>query len=155
MGVEQVRAFLSARNSTLRIVEHAQSTATVVEAAAVIGVAPGQIAKTLAFRLADGSVAVVVAAGDVRIDNKKCRVQFGGKAQMLGLDEVEAVTGHPVGGVCPFGLKEAIPVYLDLSLKAYDLIYPAAGSPNASVCIAPESLCKLVGAAWADLSRTA
>lgn len=153
MGIEQVRQFLAMRGSAIDVMEMKCSTATVNDAAAAFGVTPGQIAKTLALRQADGSVAIVVAAGDVRLDNKKCRHYFGGKIQMLGLDEVETVTGHPVGGVCPFGLREPFPIYLDLSLQGYATVYPAAGATNAAVCIAPDILRTLVGGIWADLCR--
>lgn len=153
MGVQQVRQFLIDKACDAVVME--QSTATVADAAATFGVAPGRIAKTLALRLADGSVAIVVAAGDARLDNKKCRHFFNGKVQMLGLDEVETVTGHPVGGVCPFGLKENFPIYLDQTLQGYDTVYPAAGAPNAAVCMAPQALRDLVGGVWADLCRAA
>lgn len=153
MGIEQVRQFLAMRGSAIEVMELDRSTATVADAAAAFGVAPGRIAKTLALRLANGSVAIVVTAGDMRLDNKKCRQYFGGKAQMLGLDEVEAVTGHPVGGVCPFGLREPFPVYLDVSLRAYETVYPAAGSTNAAVCVTPDVLRVLVGGIWTDVCR--
>ncbi|MGB8602880.1 MAG: YbaK/EbsC family protein, partial [Rhizomicrobium sp.] len=140
MGVEQVRQFLTERGSDVQVMVLECSTATVADAAAAFGVTPGRIAKTLALRLADGRVVIVVAAGDARLDNKKCRHFFTGKVQMLGLDEVEAVTGHPVGGVCPFGLKEDFPIYLDQTLQGYDTVYPAAGATNAAVCMAPQVL---------------
>lgn len=153
MGIEQVRRHLAARGSDIRIVERAVSTATVAEAAAAFAVEPGRIAKTLALRLKNGTVAIVVTAGDARLDNKKARAFFGGKVQMLGLDEVEAVTGHPVGGVCPFGLKEPFPIYLDETLKAYDDVIPAAGATNAAIRIAPETMRALTDARWADLCQ--
>ena len=153
MGIEQVRRYLAEKNSGIEVIELNRSTATVAEAAAAFDVEPGRIAKTLALRLKDGTVAIVVAAGDARLDNKKCRSFFGGKIQMLGLADVEAVTGHPVGGVCPFALKEPFPIYLDETLKAHDTVYPAAGGPNAAVRIAPRTLHDLVGAVWADLCR--
>lgn len=153
MGIEQVRRFLTEKNCAIEVIEFDRSTATVDEAAAAFGVEPGRIAKTLALRLKDGSVAIVVTAGTARLDNKKARASLGGKVQMLGLDEVEAVTGHPVGGVCPFALKKPFPVYLDITLKPYTEVFPAAGAANAALRIAPETMRNLVDGRWADLCR--
>lgn len=154
MSVARVKQFLAERKCDLKVLALDRSTATVAEAAAAFGVAPGRIAKTLAIRRADGVVVIVVTAGDVRLDNKKCKIFFGGKIKMLDQSEVEAVTGHPVGGVCPFGLKADFPIYLDETLKAFDTVYPAAGATNAAVCMPPQTLQTLVGAQWADLTRT-
>lgn len=104
------------------------SSATVDLAAKAHGVEPGQIAKTLSFQLKD-KIFLVVARGDARMDNKKAKATFGGKVKMLGLDEVETLTGHPVGGVCPFGLAQPLPVYCDVSLKEYDVVIPPPAPP--------------------------
>ncbi|MFA7438851.1 YbaK/EbsC family protein, partial [Castellaniella sp.] len=110
MGIIEVRQFLRERAPELEIIELAQSTATVELAAQAHGVAPGQIAKTLSLR-AGGQVVLVVASGDTRLDNKKLRHLFGGRPKMLPPEEVATLTGHPVGGVCPFGLAQPLPVY--------------------------------------------
>ena len=119
MTLETARAWLAANAPDLSVIEVDQSTATVAEAAAALGVAPGRIAKTLALRLNDRSV-LVVAAGDARLDNAKCKIVFGTRPRMLDTDEAFKITGHPVGGVCPFGLATPIPVYCDLSIKRFD-----------------------------------
>lgn len=150
MGTDAVRAFLAVRAPDISIIEQASSTATVLEAAATLGVAPGQIAKTLSLRVGD-SVLLVVAAGDHRLDNRKVKAALGNRPRMLAADEVEQLTGHPPGGVCPFALPAALPVYCDLSLRQFDVVYPAAGSRTASVRVTPERLSELVGATWADL----
>lgn len=150
MGIEAVRAFLAARAPEVAIIDQASSTATVLEAAATLGVVPGQIAKTLSLRVGNTAV-LVVAAGDWRLDNRKVKDALGSRPRMLPADEVEQLTGHPVGGVCPFGLPTALPIYCDLSLRQFDTVYPAAGARTASVRITPDQLAKLVGATWADL----
>ncbi len=121
-------------------------------AAEAHGVEPGQIAKTLAFRTDDG-VILVVARGDARIDNKKFKAMFSGKPRMLPLDEVEAETSHPVGGVCPFGLPHPVPVYCDLSLRSFAEVVPAAGAVNAAVRITPERMAQLTAAQWVDVCQ--
>lgn len=150
MGLDSVRAFLDARAPDIAIIEQASSTATVLEAAATLGVAPGQIAKTLSLRVGE-RVLLVATAGDARLDNRKVKDALGGRPRMLGVDEVERLTGHPVGGVCPFGLASPLPIYCDVSLRRFDVVYPAAGSCTASVRLTPDRLVELVGAEWADL----
>jgi prolyl-tRNA editing enzyme YbaK/EbsC (Cys-tRNA(Pro) deacylase) len=152
MSLDSVRAWLAAHAPDLRLIEVAQSTATVQAAAAALGVAPGRIAKTLAVR-AGGETFLLVARGDARLDNQKCKAEFHARPRMLGSEETLALTGHPVGGVCPFGLAAAVPVYLDVSLRDFDLVYPAAGSLNSSVEVAPARLFELVGTRWVDLCR--
>lgn len=139
MTVEAVRAFLSAHAPDLEVVELEASTATVEMAARGHGVAPAQIAKTLSLRIKD-RVVLIVTAGDARLNNRKIKDLLGGKPRMLSADEVVALTGHPVGGVCPFGLATPLPVYCDVSLKAFDDVVPAAGSINSAVRIAPERM---------------
>jgi len=150
MGIEAVRAFLKARAPDISIIEQASSTATVLEAAATLGVLPGQIAKTLSLRVGE-AVVMVVAAGDYRLDNRKVKDALGSRPRMLASQEVEQLTGHPVGGVCPFGLPTPLPIYCDISLRQFETVYPAAGSRTASVQITPAELAELVGATWADL----
>lgn len=152
MSLETVRAFFAQHAPDIAIIELDVSTATVALAAAGHGVEPGQIAKTLSLRIG-GRVVLLVTSGDVRLDNKKAKAAFGGKIRMLDLAEVEEVTGHPVGGVCPFGLKTPLPVYCDISLRAYDEIVPAAGGTHSAVRITPERMATLVEATWVDVCQ--
>ena len=154
MSLSSVRADLAARAPDIAILEHATSTATVAEAAAVHGVEPGQIAKTLSLQVGSRAFLVVVR-GDARLDNRKAKAVFGGKASMLGADAVVALTGHPVGGVCPFGLATPLPVYCDLSLKAFATVIPAAGSARSSLVIEPDRMAALTEAAWVDVCQGA
>jgi prolyl-tRNA editing enzyme YbaK/EbsC (Cys-tRNA(Pro) deacylase) len=154
MSLESVRAWLAEQAPDLRLIEVAESTATVETAARALGVEPGRIAKTLAVRVGE-TVFLLVARGDARLDNQKCKAGLGGRPRMLGPEETLALTGHPVGGVCPFGLATPLPVYCDISLKDFDLVYPAAGSLNSSVEVTPERLFELVGERWVDLCRRA
>lgn len=149
MSLESVRRFLAEHAPELTIIDQGASTATVAEAAETLGVLPGQIAKTLSVRVGE-TVVLIVARGDARLDNRKTKDALGGRPRMLGADEVELLTGHPVGGVCPFGLAQPLPVYCDLSLKDFALVYPAAGSRTASVCVSPERLVQITGARWID-----
>ena len=150
MSVETVRAFLAAYAPDISVVELEASTATVEMAARGHGVAPAQIAKTLSLRIKDRTL-LIVASGDARLNNRKIKEVLGGKPRMLGADEVMALTGHPVGGVCPFGLATPLPVYCDVSLKDFDEVVPAAGAANSALRISPDRLAALVGAEWVDV----
>jgi len=152
MSHESVRAWLREHAPDLPIIETEASTATVLEAADALGVAPGQIAKTLALRI-DDRIVLLVTRGDTRLDNRKTKAAFGARPRMLDAEQTFAVTGHRVGGVCPFGLASPLPVYCDESLKAFDTVYPAAGSLNSSVRIPPGRLAELVAARWIDICR--
>ena len=132
------------------MIESPLSSATVALAAEAYGVEPGRIAKTLSLRIGE-RVVLIVTSGTSRMDNKKVKARFGGKPKMLGLEEVAQITGHEVGGVCPFGLKTPLPVYCDISLKAFDVIVPAAGSTHSAVRIAPVRMAELVKAEWVDV----
>ena len=125
-----------------------------VLAAEAYGVEPARIAKTLSLRVGD-RVVLIVASGTARMDNKKVKALFGGKPKMLGLDEVADITGHEVGGVCPFGLKTPLPIYCDVSLKAFDIVVPAAGSTHSAVRIAPSRMAELTSAEWVDVCQAA
>ena len=149
MSLATVRAFFAAHQIEMPIVELDLNTSTVALAAQAHGVEPGRIAKTLAFKLVDGKVFLLVASGDARIDNTKFKTAFG-KGKMLALDQVEALTGHPVGGVCPFGLATDLPVYLDRSLLAFDEVLPAAGSVNSALRISPQLMAELTQGQWVD-----
>jgi prolyl-tRNA editing enzyme YbaK/EbsC (Cys-tRNA(Pro) deacylase) len=150
VSFDSVRADLAARAPDLPIIEVAESTATVALAASALGVEQGRIAKTLAVRVGE-TVFLLVTRGDARLDNRKTKDRFGARPRMLGPEETLAMTGHPVGGVCPFGLATPLPVYCDVSLQAYDIVYPAAGSLTSSVEVSPERLAALTGASWVDL----
>ena len=152
MSLESVRAWLAANAPDLPLIEVEESTATVDAAAQALGVEPGRIAKTLAVRAGE-HLFLVVARGDARLDNRKCKHEFGTRPRMLGPEETLELTGHPVGGVCPFGLKSDVPVYVDVSLKHFDTVYPAGGSLNTSVKVSRERLFELVGTRWVDLCR--
>ena len=150
MSLASVREFFTSRALDVPILITQETTATVATAAAAHGVSPGQIAKTLAFRLQDDRVILVVAAGDVRIDHGKFKATFG-KGKMLPAEDVVQLTGHPVGGVCPFGLATPLPVHLDQSLKAYDEMLPAAGSIDSAVCISVQLMAEITQGVWLDV----
>jgi len=132
MSLEHVENYFKEFNRLEDIRVFDQSTATVTLAAEALGTEEKRIAKTLAFKGKEGAI-LIVAAGDTKTDNRKFKDQFGVKATMLPLEEVSAITGHPVGGVCPFALKEPIPIYLDVSLKRFETVFPACGSPNSAI----------------------
>jgi prolyl-tRNA editing enzyme YbaK/EbsC (Cys-tRNA(Pro) deacylase) len=150
VSLESVCAFFAENAPDIAVILSPVSSATVALAAQAYGVEPGRIAKTLSLRIGE-RVVLIVAAGTARMDNKKLKAQFGAKPKMLGLDEVADITGHEVGGVCPFGLKTPLPIYCDLSLKAFDEVVPAAGSTHSAIRIAPMRLAELVNAAWVDV----
>src|SRR3954447_7042649 len=150
MSLESVRAFLAEKAPDLTVIESPMSSATVALAAEAYGVEPGSIAKTLALRIGE-RVLLIVTGGAARMDNKKLKALFGGKPKMLGLHEVAEITGHEVGGVCPFGLKTPLPVFCDISLQAFDEVVPAAGSTHSAVRIATSRMAELVKAEWVDV----
>jgi prolyl-tRNA editing enzyme YbaK/EbsC (Cys-tRNA(Pro) deacylase) len=152
MSLESVRAHLAEAAPDLEVLVTEDSSATVDLAAAAHGVEPGQIAKTLSFRVKD-EVFLLVARGDARLDNKKAKAAFGGKAKMLSAEEVVEITSHPVGGVCPFGLPSPLKVYCDVSLKAFDVVIPAAGATNAAVRTAPDRMAEITSAEWVDVCQ--
>ena len=152
MSLDSVRAFFAEKAPDIAVLELETRTATVAEAAAAHGVAPAQIAKTLSIRVGD-QVILVVTRGDARLDNRKAKAVLGGKVRMLDLSEVEAATGHPVGGVCPFGLSAPLPVYCDVTLQSFDEVVPAAGSTHSAVRIAPGRMAELTGATWVDVCQ--
>ena len=152
MSLQSVREFFADHAPDITIIELEQSTATVAQAAAAHQVEPGQIAKTLSLKIKDKAI-LVVAKGDARLDNKKLKSTFGAKARMLSSDEVVNATGHPVGGVCPFGLETPISVYCDVSLKHYAEVLPAAGAIHSAVLITPERMAELTSATWVDVCQ--
>jgi prolyl-tRNA editing enzyme YbaK/EbsC (Cys-tRNA(Pro) deacylase) len=152
MSLDSVTQWLAAHASDLKLIEVDGTTATVETAAEALGVEPGRIAKTLAIRTGH-HLFLLCTRGDARLDNRKCKDEFGARPRMLDADETLELTGHRVGGVCPFGLKQPLPVYLDVTLKAFDIVYPAGGSLNTSVEIPTERLFDLVADRWVDLCR--
>ena len=150
MSLESVKAWLAANAPDVRLIEAHGSTATVLDAAGTLGVEPGRIAKTLTVRV-NGETFLLVTRGDARLSNAKTKAALGGRPRMLGAEETLALTGHPVGGVCPFGLATKLPVYVDHSLRDFPTVFPAAGSRNASAELTPQRLFDLVGERWVDL----
>ncbi len=152
MRVTEVKNFLSERGLADSYMEFATSSATVDLAAAAVGCEPGRIAKTLCFKTRGGPI-VVVAMGTSRVDNKKFKEHFGEKACFPKPEEVAELTGHPVGGVCPFALMPGVKIYLDQALKKFDPIYPAAGAANNAVRISLSDLELFTGGKWIDVCR--
>lgn len=153
MSLERVRAYLEPLGMAHRILEFPVSSATVDLAAQALGCEGARIAKTLSFSVEEKPV-LIVAAGDAKIDNKKYKAWFHTKAKMLSPDEVTQLIGHAVGGVCPFGVKEGVAVYLDESLKRFDTVFPACGSSNSAIELTIPELERLSGyTAWVDLCK--
>lgn len=150
MSLKSVRAFFAEKAPDIDVIVSPESSATVALAAEAYGVEPGRIAKTLSLRVGE-RVVLIVTAGTSRMDNRKVKTLFGVKPKMLGLDEVAEITGHEVGGVCPFGLKTPLPIYCDVSLQAFDEVVPAAGSTHSAVRITPSRMAELVGGEWVDV----
>ncbi|MBQ2930307.1 MAG: YbaK/EbsC family protein [Clostridia bacterium] len=132
MSIEKVRAYFASFGMAERIQEFEVSSATVALAAEALHCEPARIAKTLSFVSGEGAI-LIVAAGDAKVDNPKFKAQFGMKAKMLTPEDAVRLIGHAVGGVCPFAVNEGVPVYLDESLKRFDIVYPAAGSSNSGI----------------------
>ena len=153
MSIEKARAYLRGFGLDDRILEFDVSSATVELAAQAVGVEPARIAKSLTFQQGEGCV-LIVAAGDARIANPKFKAQFGMKASMLSPEAVERLTGHAVGGVCPFGVGPDVAVYLDETLRRFETVFPAAGSANSAIELTPDELFRVSGArAWIDVCR--
>jgi prolyl-tRNA editing enzyme YbaK/EbsC (Cys-tRNA(Pro) deacylase) len=150
MSIASVRSWLQGHAPELKLIEVEETTATVESASRALGVEPGRIAKTLAIRAGE-RLFLLVTRGDARLDNRKCKDELGARPRMLGADETYELTGHRVGGVCPFGLRTPLPVYLDVSLRSFDIVYPAGGSLNSSVEVATDRLFELVAERWIDL----
>lgn len=153
MSVEAVRAYLEPFGAADKIKEFTVSSATVALAAEALGCEPARIAKTLSF-LVDDAAVLIVTAGDAKVDNAKFKAEFHKKATMLAPDSVEPLTGHKIGGVCPFAVAQGARVYLDESLRRFSLVYPAAGSANSAIPLTLEELetysCAL---AWIDVCK--
>lgn len=146
MSYEQVGAYLKQFNAEDRMISFTVSSATVALAAQALHVEEARIAKTLSFLLKDDACLLLVAAGDARIDNQKFKAVFHEKARMLPLERVEEMTGHPVGGVCPFAVKEGVPVYLDASLKRFQTVFPAVGTASSAIELTNDELLRFSNA---------
>jgi prolyl-tRNA editing enzyme YbaK/EbsC (Cys-tRNA(Pro) deacylase) len=153
MGINQVRVYLNQWNRDKDIIEMEASTATVPEAANALGVIPARIAKSISLRIGEGA-AVIVTAGDMKLDNRKYKDRFGIKAKMLSPEEALEATGHAVGGVCPFALPRDVDVYLDVSMKRFQTVYPACGSGNSAIELTMDELDKYSqNKDWVDVCK--
>lgn len=151
--MEAARAHLARYGLEEKIMEFQVSSATVELAAAALGVDGARIAKTLSFRSGEGCL-LVVAAGDARVDGSRFKQTFGVKAAMLHAEDVGRLTGHGVGGVCPFGIREGVPVYLDVSLRRFETVFPACGTSNSAIEMTPDKLFECAGALkWVDVCK--
>ena len=153
MAIEKVREYFRGLGMEDRVIEFATSSATVELAAQAAGTEPCRIAKTLSFMNGEGAI-LVVAAGDAKVDNPRFKAEFGVKARMLSPEDAVRLIGHAVGGVCPFEVNEGVPVYLDESLKRFDVVYPAAGSSNSGIRLTiPELEEHSRCARWVDVCK--
>lgn len=153
MAIEKVKEYFSQFDMAERIREFEVSSATVELAAQALNCEPCRIAKTLSFMTGEGAI-LIVAAGNTKIDNAKYKAQFGTKAKMLTPDQVEALVGHGVGGVCPFAVNPGVTVYLDCSLKRFQTVFPACGSSNSAIELTIEKLERYSGfASWVDVCK--
>lgn len=153
MAIEKVREYLKKWGRDKDILEFETSSATVELAAQTLDVEPARIAKTISLKYGDSAM-LIVSAGDTKIDNSKFKSEFGFKARMLSPEEALEFTGHAVGGVCPFGLKQGIPVFLDESLKRFDTVYPACGSSNSAIKLTCEELEQYSGSRkWVNVCK--
>lgn len=152
MSIEKARAALAAFGADTRIREFEVSSATVALAAEALGCEPARIAKTLSYKLNDGSVILIVTSGDTRVDNKLFKARFACKAKMLSPEEAVEYVGHAVGGVCPFGVPDTVKVFLDISMKRFATVFPACGSSNSAIELDCEELERFSRAeAWVDV----
>lgn len=152
MSLERAREYLRSKGFEERIIIPERSSATVAEAAEAIGCEPGMIAKTLSFLQDDGPV-LILAEGMTKVDNKKYKAVFGCKAKMISAELVGELVGHEIGGVCPFGVKEGVRIYLDEKLKRHETVYPAAGSDHSAVRLSIAELEELCGNGWIDVCK--
>lgn len=153
MSLERAKAYLAEKGYADHIIELEDSSATVQLAAQALGVEPGMIAKTMSFLIGEEAI-LILTEGTAKVDNRKYKDTFHMKAKMIPFEEVENWIGHAPGGVCPFGIKEGIKVYLDESLKQFDTVYPAAGNDHSAVKLTIAELEEVAGAAcWVDVCK--
>lgn len=155
MSLEKAERYLEHKGMLDRVIRLKESTATVAEAAKALGVEPGMIAKTMSF-LQDGQAVLILTEGTARIDNRKYKDAFHMKAKMIPFEEVEQWIGHVPGGVCPFGIRDGVEVYLDESLRQFETVYPAAGDDHSAVRLSVDELEQIAGAkGWVDVCKEA
>ena len=153
MSLEKAKAYLAEKGYADHVIELEDSSATVQLAAQALGIEPGMIAKTMSFLLGDEAI-LILTEGTAKVDNRKYKDTFHMKAKMIPFEEVEGWIGHAPGGVCPFGIKEGIKVYLDESLKQFDTVYPAAGNDHSAVKLTIAELEEVAGAVgWVDVCK--
>ena len=153
MSFEKAKTYLTDKGYGDRVIETEESSATVQEAADALGVEPARIAKTISFVTPAGPI-LILAEGTARVDNRKYKDTFFTKAKMIPFDEVEPLTGHAPGGVCPFGINDGVLVYLDESLRKFDVVYPAAGNGQSAVRLTVEELYEVSNAeGWVNVCK--
>ena len=153
MSIERAKAYLTQKGMLDRVMEFEQSSATVELAALAVGCEPARIAKTLSFNV-DGRIVLILFTGDARVDNRKFKDYFHTKPRMLAAEDAQRLIGHDVGGVCPFGINDGCEVFLDESLKRFDIVYPAAGNATSAVRLTPAELEQLcTPCTWIDVSK--
>ena len=152
--IEKVRTYLESKNPHLKIIVLEEDTSTSFLAAQALGTEVGQIAKSILFKTKDDDFLMIVSAGDVKIDNKAVRQLIGSRVRMANAEEVEQITGFSIGGVCPFALRQDVPIFLDESLKRFEVVYAAAGTSNTALPISFEELCRVTGGQPCQVSLT-
>lgn len=153
MSLESVKDFFKNNNLPLVVEETEKDTTTVKAAAEAFGIMEDEIAKTMGYKMKNGEYILILTKGTARLDNRKFKDNFQQKAVMIPFDEVLEATGHPVGGVCPFGLKSPLKIYLDKTLKEFDIVYPAGGSPHSAVKISVDMLAEVTKGTWVDVCK--
>ncbi|MGB6128178.1 MAG: YbaK/EbsC family protein [Psychrilyobacter sp.] len=153
MSIQSVKEYFKDNNLPLKIIETDEDTSTVEKAAIALGVEPDMIAKTLAFKLKEKEI-LILTKGRAKTDNRKFKDYFKQKPKFVKFENVEEVTGHPIGGVCPFGLPKPLDIYLDISLKEFTTVYPAGGSPNSAVKIDVDYLAEVTKGIWIDITKS-
>ena len=153
MSLQSVKDYFRENSLPLEISETEKETGTVVEAAVAFGIEEDEIAKTMSFVLKSGECILILMKGTARVDNKKFKENFKEKAVMVPFDRVEELTGHIPGGVCPFGLKKDLRIFLDKTLKEFDIVYPAGGTPHSAVKITVDMLADVTKGQWIDVTK--
>lgn len=152
--IEKVRTYLKNKSPHLKIIVLEEDTSTSFLAAQALGTEVGQIAKSILFKTKDDDFFMIVSAGDVKINNKAVKELTGSRVRMANAEEVEQITGFSIGGVCPFALRQEVPIFLDESLKRYDVVYTAAGTANTALPVSFEELCRVTGGQPCQVSLT-
>lgn len=153
MSLQSVKDYFRENNLPLEVNETEKETGTVAEAAVAFGIEEDEIAKTMSFVLKSGECILILMKGTARVDNKKFKENFKEKAVMVPFDKVEELTGHIPGGVCPFGLKKDLRIFLDKTLKEFDIVYPAGGTPHSAVKITVDMLADVTKGQWIDVTK--